>query len=121
MAKKKILIIDDEPAIAQLVKEKMEFVNYEVIIASNGTQGLKMAQKEKPNIILLDVIMPDMHGFELCKILKENPKTKKIPIIVTTGAGLEDIARDEPEVKADAYLAKPFDFKKLAKAIENLI
>ena len=65
--------------------------------------------------------MPDMHGFELCKRLKANKETKQIPIIITTGSGLEDIAKDEPQVQAEAYLAKPFDLQKLLETVERII
>ncbi|MBL7170478.1 MAG: response regulator [Candidatus Omnitrophica bacterium] len=117
MTQKKILIIDDDPNIVQVIKDRMEFHGYRVIGAYNGPQGLKKAEDEEPDIILLDIIMPEMHGFEVCKKLKENPKTKKIPIIMITGCGIEDIARDEPDVKAEAYIAKPFE----SKAVVNII
>ena len=121
MTQKKILVIDDEPDIVKVIADRLELHGYEVIGAYNGSEGLKKAQDEGPDVILLDIILPEMHGFEVCKKLKENPKTSKIPVILITGAGLEDVAKDESEVQAEAYIAKPFESKKLVNTIGTVI
>lgn len=122
MAEKiKILVIDDEPSIVEAIRQRLEFYGYDVIGAYDGLEGLNKAEAEMPDIIILDIIMPKMHGFEVCKKLKEKPKTKKIPVILITGAGLEDIAKNEPEVHAEACIAKPYEAKKLSETIRDIV
>lgn len=122
MAKKiKILVIDDEPCIVSALRERLELYGYGVISANDGLEGLKKAEAELPDIIILDIIMPKMHGFEVCKKLKEKPKTRKIPVILITGAGLEEIARNEPEVQAAACIAKPYEAQKLSETIHDIV
>jgi two-component system alkaline phosphatase synthesis response regulator PhoP len=121
MAKRKILVIDDELCIVEVIKEGMGVRDYEVISANNGFEGFKKAQEEKPDIILLDIVLPGMHGFEVCKKLKDNSVTKKIPVIIMTGGGFENVARDEPDIQAEAYLAKPFDVTRLTAIIDKVI
>lgn len=121
MTKKKILVVDDEPNIVQLLKDILVPANYEVIGAYNGEQALKMAQEENPDVIILDIILPVINGFEVCKKLKKNSKTRNIPVIMNTAAGLEDVARDEPEVQAEVYLAKPYVPKELVNIVQNVI
>lgn len=121
MAKKKILVVDDEPNIVELIKETLELDNYEIIGAYDGGQGLKMAQEENPDVIILDIILPVISGFEVCKELKKDLKTKNIPIIMFTGAGLEDVARDEPEIQAEVYIAKPYVPEELINIVRNVI
>ena len=116
----KILVIDDNPVIVRLDKSLLGSKHYEVLTALDGEEGLKMARERSPDIIFLDIILPGMHGFEVCKRLKEDPGTRHIPVIIVTGSGLEDIARNEPTLKADGYIKKPYGLDELMKAIEEV-
>ena len=107
---KKILIIDDEEDFCYFVKKNLEAIsNYEIIVANKGKKGIQIARKEKPDLILLDIMMPGIDGFEVLKRLKANEKTHNIPVIMLT-------AKDEDESKIKAsglycedYLVKPVE------------
>ncbi len=102
----KILLVEDEESLAQMYSTKFTGEGYEVIIAADGYTGLQLAQKKKPNLILLDIILPQMDGFMVLKELKKSAKTKKIPVIMLTNLGqTEDIERGK-ELGADDYLVK---------------
>jgi DNA-binding response OmpR family regulator len=104
--KKKILIIEDEDMLSTMYKVKFENEGYEAYTASNGADGLEMAPKILPNLILLDIIMPKIDGFAVLKKLKEDPKTKDIPVIMLTNLGQdEDISRGK-EMGSAGYLIK---------------
>lgn len=121
MEKKKILVVDDEYYIIDLIKRDMEVENYKIISASNGKDAIDMATEEKPDIILLDIMLPRISGMDVCKILKESPGTYDIPIILLT-------CRSEMEMKllgidwgADDYITKPFDLRELRAKIKALL
>jgi len=121
MAELKILVIDDNPVVLKLDESLLRSVGYEVITASDGIEGIKKAREERPDIILLDIILPGMHGFEVCKKLKEDETTKVIPVIIVTGAGLEEVARNEPDIQAEGYIAKPYGLEELEAAIQGAL
>jgi DNA-binding response OmpR family regulator len=105
---KKILIVDDEPDLVKLLSMRLKGCDYEVISASDGESGIKKAQKEKPDLIILDILMPRMNGFEMCKRLKENELTKNMPVIMLTSLAQErDLAKGLKE-GADCFITKPF-------------
>lgn len=108
--KKKILVVDDEPDIVTLIKSRLEANGYEVVSAYNGKDGLEKAEETQPDMILLDLMMPIMDGYEAGQKLKENPKTKNIPIILFTAASAEEVAKKGAEtIEAIDYVVKPFD------------
>ena len=119
MSFKKALVIDDNPVVVRLNQSLLRTEGYEVHVARNGIEGVEKAKTIKPDVILLDLILPGMHGFEVCKTLKADPGTKGIPIIIITGTGLEDIAEEEPDIQAEAYLAKPYGIKELRGALDK--
>jgi DNA-binding response OmpR family regulator len=103
---KKILIIEDESALQKTLGEVLSQQGYEILPALNGEVGLKLAQSEKPDLILLDLILPKIHGFDVLKKIKDNPETKKIPVIVLTNLeSIEDIKK-AIELGATTYLVK---------------
>lgn len=120
--KARILMIDDEKDLCYFVKANLEMVgNYEVITAISGKEGLRAAFWHKPDIILLDVMMPVMDGFEVLKKLKEDVKTETIPVVMLTAK-----ADDESKMKAaglfgDDYLIKPVEFKTLKGRIDSIL
>lgn len=108
--KKRILIVDDEPDIVTLIKSRLEANGYEVVSAYNGKDGIEKAEEAQPDMILLDLMMPIMDGYEAGQKLKENPKTKEIPIILFTAAAAEEVAKKGADtIEAIDYVVKPFD------------
>jgi two-component system, OmpR family, alkaline phosphatase synthesis response regulator PhoP len=118
--KKKILIADDEPNVLLLVKLALES-DFEIIEAVDGEEALRRAQNEEPDLILLDVMMPRINGFEVCQRLKSNPSHKHIPIIILSAKAQEQDIIQGLDIGADMYLTKPFDPKKLEDLVCKFI
>ncbi|MBI5166121.1 MAG: response regulator [candidate division NC10 bacterium] len=119
--KPKILVVDDENLIVTMIKDFLEANNYQVITAIDGEEGLHKARAEKPNLIILDVMMPKLDGYKVARLLKFDVRYKHIPIIMLTArAGTVD--RDVSlKSGADAYLVKPLDLAILLAKIEALL
>ena len=118
---KKILVVDDEPDILKVVTFRVKKLEYEVVTATNGQEALDLIQKEEPDLILLDIELPVMNGYEVCQRIKTNEKLKHIPIIFLTASSASKIAEKVKEFNADDYLIKPFDSEELLKKIKNFI
>ena len=103
----KILIVDDEPIFLKVTQVKLEAFGYEVITACHGLEGLKKAEDEKPDLILLDVLMPVMGGYTMLKKVRERRDIKDIPVIMCSGKAILKIAENALKSEADGYLAKP--------------
>lgn len=121
MAKEKILIIEDEANLVEVLKFNLEKENYGVLTASKGVEGLNMARKEKVDLILLDLMLPEMDGLEICKVLKQNEKTNHIPIIMLTAKAEETDKIVGLELGADDYITKPFSPRELMARIKALL
>ena len=106
---KKILIIEDEPEQIEVLKIRLEANNFEVISALDGEEGLAKANKEKPDLILLDIVMPKINGYEVCKHIKQNPEMKNIPIIVISAIGAKDFEERCLDAGAEECIRKPYD------------
>lgn len=117
----RVLIIDDEPDILCLLSLHLKLNNYQVFQSSNGKKGIEIAQMEKPDIVVLDVMMPEMDGFEVAKALKENPDTSPIPLIFLTARTQTEDKIKGLMVGADDYLIKPFDFEELQLRIKRCL
>ena len=116
---KKILVGDDEPNIIKLLESRLKSNGYDVINASDGNSCFKKAITEKPDLVLLDIIMPGLNGFEVCKRLKENDKTKDIPVIMLTAlAGEKDLSKGLEE-GANCFIIKPFSAVDLLHEIKT--
>lgn len=117
----KILVIDDSESILSLLKNILEKKGYEVQTAMDGEAGLKMAKDIIPNLIILDLMLPKIDGYTICRFLKFDDKYKGIPIIMLTArAGQADLTAGK-ETGADAYIMKPFDEDVLFLTIEKLL
>lgn len=103
---KKILVVDDEDSVREIYRH--EFLNngYTVVVAQDGEEGLLKAGEERPDIMLLDIMLPKMSGIEVLRALKENELTKKIPVLLLTNLGEETIIKEGFELGADGYLLK---------------
>ena len=119
--KKKILIVDDESDIVELLSLRLESEGFEVISAGDGYTALDKARKDKPDLIILDLMLPKINGYKVCRILKFDEKHKGIPIIIFTARGQEQDKQLGKEVGADAYLVKPFEPQILMKTINKLL
>lgn len=117
----KILVIDDEPDLVSTVQCRLEWCKFEVVTAGNGQEGLDKAEKEKPDLILLDIDMPGMNGHEMLGHLRNRPEMKDIPVIMCTAlCEADDIAKASSYGVVD-YIAKPFDFSNLVEKISNVL
>lgn len=102
----KILIIEDDSYISDMYRIKLENSGYEVIIASDGIEGFKALEKQKPNVILLDIVMPKMDGFNVLKMIKNDSNFKNIPVILLTNLGQEENVKRGFELGAVSYIIK---------------
>lgn len=124
--KAKILMVDDDPDFVEAIKIMLENKSYQVVTACNGQEGKEKVEQEKPDLIILDVMMPKKHGFELCKELKKNPDFAQIPVLLLTAVG-ENIPTSTYSVQmgldteADDYLEKPVEPDVLIARVEELL
>jgi two-component system alkaline phosphatase synthesis response regulator PhoP len=124
--KGKILVVDDEPDVVDMLRMMLENASYEVVSAYDGKEGIEKAKEEKPDAIVLDLMMPGMDGFEACKEMKNDPELKAIPVLVLTA-----ISRHFSDTKyarnlglglvSDDYIDKPVDPKLLLSRIAGLL
>lgn len=121
MSKYKVMVIDDEPDIVKLVKISLEMANFEVIEALSGKECLGKAQNTVPDLFLLDIMMPEMNGYEVCQKLKAQDKTKHVPVVMLTAKGQKGDAEQGLKVGADDYIIKPFDPYELGEQIREIL
>ncbi len=121
MKKGKILVVDDEVNITQILEFSIGSEGYEVITAANGEEAIDKARREQPDLIILDIMMPKIDGYEACRILKTNPLTKNIPVVLLTAKGRDIDKRLGYEVGATDYIVKPFSPNKLIERIHELL
>src|SRR3989338_2773138 len=117
---KKILIIDDETDLVELLQARLEISGYESLIAYDVVEGLKMAREKKPDLILLDVLMPSIKGYQVCRELKNDAATKGIPVIMLTAKAQEADKFWGQECGCDDYCTKPFETAELMTKITDL-
>ena len=122
----KILIVDDDPVFVEATKTILESRDYEVVTAYDGDEGLQKTKEEKPDLILLDIIMPTKDGFNVCEQLKEDPQLADIPVIILTSFAQQKGQTNIPvsaglELEAEGYIDKPVSPEKLLTSIENLL
>jgi len=119
--KAKILLIDDDPHMIEITEARMKANGYRFVGALDGVEGINLIRKEKPDIILLDVTMPRIDGFSLCKIIKGDKNMSRIPVIFITAKELINDVEKGFEVGADDYAIKPVDWDRLMEKIERLL
>ncbi len=118
---KVILVIDDDPAQVKILEKKLPENGYDVLTATQAADGLQKAMKSCPDLIILDVMMPIINGYNLCQLLKNDLKRKNIPIIMLTSRDSEQDRQIGQDVGADAYLVKPLDLSLLLEKIRSLL
>ncbi len=118
---KKILIVEDYVNIVEILKMRLEGMGYEVVCANDGQEGLKLARRVEPDLILLDVLLPKMNGYKVCRLLKFDTKFKKIPIIMLTSRETKRHEQLGLETGADAYVYKSDQKGTLLKLINQYL
>ncbi|MEJ2364343.1 MAG: response regulator [Deltaproteobacteria bacterium] len=121
MPKKRILIVDDEPDLIETIQVSLELEDYECLLAYDGFRGFERAQNEKPDLIILDVMLPGMNGYKVCRLLKFDEKFKHIPIIMLTAEAQEKDRLTGKETGADFYMTKPFSADKLLAKVKEYL
>jgi CheY-like chemotaxis protein len=117
----KILIAEDEPDIRELVAFTLRFAGYEVVITSNGAEAVQMATRELPDLILMDVRMPRMTGYDACRIMKADENLKHIPVVFLSAKGQESEIQTGLEAGAEEYLLKPFAPDQLTDRVRSIL
>jgi DNA-binding response OmpR family regulator len=119
---KRVLVVDDDRVIQQLLEVNLELEGYEVAgTASDGREALDKIAKLKPDLVILDIMMPKMDGMAVCRHLKADPETAKIPVILLSARAQDMDIRDGLDIGANAYLTKPFDPVELLDVVGRLL
>ncbi len=115
----KVLVVDDEPDVLKVIKARVESAGHDVTTAKNGAEALALTKKEKFDLIVTDVVMPEIDGFQLYKLLKQDPLTNSIPVLVLTARGkMEDTFR---MIGADDFMSKPFEAESFIQKLNKLL
>lgn len=117
---KKVLVVDDEPDLLKVAVFRLKKTGYTILTAVDGQQALDYIQKETPDLILLDLLLPVIDGCEVCRRIKEDDTLKHIPVILFTASAI-DVQEKAKEAGADDYIVKPFAPDELLKKVENFI
>ncbi len=118
---KKIMVVDDEPYIARVIKFKLEQEGYAVISANDGVTGLERIRQEKPDLVLLDVMMPGLTGYEVCQQVKADADLAGIPVVFLTAKGQERDREQGLNLGANDYITKPFSPNRLLELVRSII
>lgn len=118
---KKIMVVDDEPYIARVIKFKLEQEGYAVISANDGVTGLDRIRQEKPDLVLLDVMMPGLTGYEVCQQVKADADLAGIPVVFLTAKGQERDREQGLNMGASDYITKPFSPNRLLELVKSII
>ncbi|MDO8957422.1 MAG: response regulator [Deltaproteobacteria bacterium] len=121
MSQAKILVVDDEVDLVETVRFPLEMEGFEVLVSYNGVDALDQVRKECPDLILLDLMLPKLDGYKVCRLLKFDERYKHIPILMLTAKTQEKDVLLGIETGADDYITKPFDIDKLIKKVKNFL
>jgi DNA-binding response OmpR family regulator len=121
MTKAKILVVDDEPDTIELISFNLQSAGYDVITAADGAEALRKARRHTPDAVVLDLMLPELDGLEVCKVLRRDPATEKIPILMLTAKAAEMDRIVGLELGANDYLTKPFSPRELVLRVRNLL
>jgi DNA-binding response OmpR family regulator len=119
--KPKILVVDDEPDVVRLIEFNLKAAGYDVITAEDGAEALQRARSASPDLMVLDLMLPEVEGIEVCKLLRRDPATAKVPIIILTAKAAEVDRILGLELGADDYVTKPFSPRELVLRVKKLL
>ena len=119
--KRKILLVEDNPATVDVILKELEFLGYESIVAEDGKEGVDKASSQMPDLIIMDISLPKMDGLEATSMIRKNPKTQSIPILAATARALPGDKEKCLQAGCDDYIAKPFTHRELGAAIKKLL
>jgi signal transduction histidine kinase len=118
---KQVLIVEDEQDVVELLRYNLEKENYRVIVAHSGEEAIEIVQCQMPDVVLLDIMLPELNGWEVCRILREGAKGKSVPIIMLTALSSEEARIQGLTLGADDYVSKPFSIRELMLKIRRLV
>jgi DNA-binding response OmpR family regulator len=118
---RRILVVDDEPELREQVKARLEHMGYAVLTASDGEEAIAVARREKPDLILLDVLMPKLNGYQVCRELKSHPETQATPVLMLTAKAQEGDRFWGQKTGADDYITKPFTMGILVQKVQQYL
>jgi DNA-binding response OmpR family regulator len=119
--KKKIVLIDDEPELVKAVEVRLKSIGYDVALTYDGQAGIDKVKEIKPDLIILDLLMPIMDGYSVAKELKDDPEIKQIPIIILTASQREDLKTKCKELGVASFLMKPFETNDLLNMVKAIL
>lgn len=117
----KILIAEDEPDIRELVTFMLRFAGYEVVAASNGEDAVRTAAREIPDLVIMDVRMPRMTGYDACRLMKANPDLRHVPVVFLSAKGQESEIQSGLDAGAEEYILKPFSPAELTNRVRGIL
>lgn len=118
---KLVLVVDDHPPTLKLIRKALEEQGIEAMTASNGAEGLLAVEQQRPDLIILDVIMPVMDGFQTLRVLRERNDTSSIPVVILSIRGTDQDVLDGMTFGADMYITKPFQMEELMTAVRRIL
>ena len=118
---KRILVADDDPVILRLIQVNLELEGYQVLTANNGEEALEQATAEKPDLVILDIMMPRLDGYQTCERLKAEDTTKDIPVVFLSAKAQQADIEKGKSYGVEEYLTKPFDPTELLEVVERLV
>lgn len=121
LMKKTIIFVDDEPDILKVTTFRLKKMGYNIITAADGKGGLELIRNEKPDLVFLDLLMPVMDGYEICKLIKKDQDLKDIPIVLFTAVEDKRVAEALKETKANGILLKPYETEELMKIVKKFV
>ena len=116
-----ILVVDDDPEIVTMLNTRLAKRGYKIVTAGDGNRAIELAKRERPDLVLLDVMMPGKSGWEVARALKQDPVTQSVKIVMVSAIGEKTNEITAPIYGADAHVDKPFEFEKLEKVIAELL
>ena len=119
--KPRILLVDDEPSIVKMVGKRLEVEGFDVVVAMDGQEGLAKARAEQPHLIVLDLMLPKLNGYEVCTMLKQDARYQRVPIVMFTAKAQDRDEKLGMECGANAYVRKPFRAQELLETIRSLL
>jgi len=119
--KERILLVEDNPATIDVVQKELEFLGYDAITADDGRKAVEMAEAHLPDLIIMDISLPQMDGLQATTLIRENPKTRSIPILAATARALPGDREKCIQSGCNDYIAKPFTHRELGAALKKLL